>query len=86
MIPIAYNLRSLAVRRATTLATVLGIALVVFVLAASLMLASGIKQTLGKSGSSDIAIVLRKGSSSEMESSIDTQTLAPTRSAPALSP
>ena len=35
MIPIAYNLRSMAVRRTTTLASVLGIALVVFVLAAA---------------------------------------------------
>ena len=75
MIPIAYNLRSLAVRRTTSLASVLGIALVVFVLAAALMLASGIKKTLMKSGSSDVAVVLRKGSSAEMESSIEAQTL-----------
>ena len=45
MIPIAYNLRSMAVRRTTTLASVLGIALVVFVLAAALMLSNGIKET-----------------------------------------
>jgi hypothetical protein len=34
MIPISYNLRNLAVRKVTTLATALGIGLVVFVLAA----------------------------------------------------
>ena len=59
MIPIAYNLRSMAVRRTTTLASVLGIALVVFVLAAALMLSHGIKETLGRSGGSGGAVVLR---------------------------
>ena len=52
MIPIRYNVRSLAVRKATTLATALGIALVVFVLASSLMLSAGIRKTLGSSGRS----------------------------------
>ena len=82
MIPIAYNLRSLAVRRTTTLASVLGIGLVVFVLAGALMLSAGIQQTLGKSGKSDIAIVLRKGSDAEMSSSIESPTLALILSAP----
>ncbi len=82
MIPIAYNLRSLAVRRTTTLASVLGIGLVVFVLAGALMLSAGIKQTLGRSGQSDIAIVLRKGSDAEMASSIESPTLALILSAP----
>ena len=44
MIPIRYNLRSLAVRKATTVAAAFGIALVVFVFASSLMLSAGIKQ------------------------------------------
>lgn len=82
MIPIAYNLRSLAVRRTTTLASVLGIGLVVFVLAGALMLSAGIQQTLGKSGKSDIAIVLRKGSDAEMASSIESPTMALILSAP----
>jgi putative ABC transport system permease protein len=82
MIPIVYNLRSMAVRRTTTLASVLGIGLVVFVLCAALMLSNGIKQTLGKSGSSDEAIVLRKGSDAELASSIETPTLAVILSAP----
>jgi putative ABC transport system permease protein len=50
MIPVRYNIRSLAVRKTTTLATAFGIALVVFVLASSLMLSAGIKKTLGVSG------------------------------------
>ena len=82
MIPIAYNLRSLAVRRATTLASVIGIGLVVFVLAGALMLSAGIQQTLGKSGKSDIAIVLRKGSDAEMASSIEQPSLALILAAP----
>jgi putative ABC transport system permease protein len=71
MIPIRYNLRSLAVRKATTFATAFGIALVVFVLAAALMLSEGIARTLGASGRSDVAIVLRKGSENELSSGID---------------
>ena len=71
MIPIRYNVRSLFVRRATTLATALGVGLVVFVLGASLMLSAGVKKTMGTSGSPDVAIVLRKGSDNELGSGID---------------
>ena len=46
MIPIKYNVRSLLVRKATTLATALGIALVVWVLSTSLMLSAGVKKTM----------------------------------------
>ena len=71
MIPIKYNVRNLIVRKTTTIAAAFGLALVVFVFAASLMLSNGIKRTLGRSASPDTAIVLRKGSSSEMESGIE---------------
>lgn len=71
MIPIRYNVRSLAVRKATTLATAGGIALVVFVLASSLMLSAGIKKTLGSSGRPDDAIVLRMGSDAELGSVVE---------------
>ena len=71
MIPVIYNVRSLMVRKTTTFASVLGIALVVFVLAAALMLSEGIKRTLGKSGAADVAIVLRKGNDAELSSTID---------------
>jgi len=70
-IPLSYNLRSLVVRKTTTIASALGIALVVFVLASSLMLSKGIERTLGKSGRADTAIVLRKGSDAELASSIE---------------
>jgi putative ABC transport system permease protein len=71
MVPIAYNVRSLAVRKATTAATAGGIALVVFVVAVSLMLGTGIKKTLGASARSDDAIVLRMGSDAEMGSVVE---------------
>jgi putative ABC transport system permease protein len=71
MIPIRYNVRSLAVRKATTIATALGIALVVFVLASSLMLSAGIHKTMGSSGRSDNAVVLRMGSDAELGSVVE---------------
>src|SRR5262249_23214247 len=71
MIPVRYNIRSLAVRKTTTVATALGIALVDFGLASSLMLAAGIKKTLGVSGGPRTAIVLRTGSDAELGSVID---------------
>jgi putative ABC transport system permease protein len=71
MIPIRYNLRSLVVRRATSVATLAGIALVIFVLAASMMLAAGVDRALSLAGSPDHVVVLRKGSDAEMASSVD---------------
>jgi putative ABC transport system permease protein len=71
MIPIRYNLRSLTVRKRTSTAAALGIALVVFVFAGALMLSDGIKKTLAKTGKPDTAIVVRKGSQAELESGIE---------------
>jgi putative ABC transport system permease protein len=71
MVPLRYNVRSLVVRKTTTIATAGGIALVVFVLASSLMLSEGIKKTLGAAGRPDNAIVLRMGSDAELGSVID---------------
>jgi putative ABC transport system permease protein len=71
MIPLGYNLRSLIVRRATTAAAVIGIALVVFVLASTLMLSAGIQETISRNGGRDGAIVIRKGSDNELSSIID---------------
>jgi putative ABC transport system permease protein len=72
MIPLRYNVRSLFVRKTTTIATALGIGLVVFVLAAALMLAAGIKKTMVSSGRPDSALVLRKAAGTELASSIET--------------
>ncbi|MDB4995186.1 MAG: uncharacterized protein JWM74_2618, partial [Myxococcaceae bacterium] len=75
MIPISYNIRSLIVRRTTSIATALGIALVVLVLASSMMLVTGIKRTLISSGRPDNAIVVRKGAEFEMMSTIEDQSI-----------
>jgi putative ABC transport system permease protein len=71
MIPISYNVRSLLVRKATTIATALGIGLVVFVLSSALMLSRGIRNTLVTNGAADRVKVLRKGSDTEMASGIE---------------
>jgi putative ABC transport system permease protein len=75
MVPVSYNVRSLMVRKTTTIATALGIGLVVFVLAAAMMLWFGIKKTMVGAGRTDNAVVLRKGSDTEMASSIEVGTV-----------
>ena len=71
MVPVAYNLRNLTVRKTTTLATASGLALVVFVFSSVLMLANGIERTLGRNASPDVAVVIRKGSENELSSVIE---------------
>lgn len=71
MIPVSYNVRNLTVRKTTTAAATFGLALVVFVFASVMMLSNGLKKTLGRSAASDVSIVLRKGSTAELESVID---------------
>lgn len=65
-----YGLRNIWVRRRTTIASLAGIALVIFVLTAVLMLAAGIRETLAETGSPDNAIVVRKGATYETVSVI----------------
>ena len=76
MIPLSYNVRSLLVRKTTTFATAGGIALVVFVLAAALMLSEGVSKTLVAGGRTDNAIVTRKGADNEMSSSIESKSVS----------
>jgi len=69
-IPFSYSFRNLWTRRLTTVLTASGMALVVFVFAAILMLAEGLRKTLVETGSYDNVIVIRKGSNSEVQSGI----------------
>ncbi len=69
-IPLSYSFRNLWTRRLTTALTVGGVALVVFVFAAVLMLANGLRETLVSTGSDDNVIVIRKGASAEMMSAV----------------
>jgi putative ABC transport system permease protein len=71
MIPFSYSIRNLKTRRLTTILTVSGMALVVFVFATILMLTEGLKKTLVETGSYDNVVVIRKSSVSEVQSGID---------------
>ncbi len=70
-IPLSYSFRNLWTRRLTTVLTSAGMALVVFVFAATLMLAEGLRKTLTDTGSYDNAVVIRKSAGSEVQSGID---------------
>jgi putative ABC transport system permease protein len=77
-----YSLRNLWTRRLTTVLTASGMALVVFVFAAILMLARGLEETLIQTGSYDNVIVIRKGSVSEIQSGIERSRAAIVESLP----
>ena len=70
-LPFKYIVKSFRSRKTTTFITVSGIALVVFVFAAVLMMAYGVERTLASTGSADNVIVLRKAASGEITSIID---------------
>src|ERR1700733_1780599 len=75
-IPFAYNLRNLVVRKTTTLMTVAGIALTVAVLVSSLALVEGLRATFANTGNPLQILVLRKGSNSELGSSVSRESFA----------
>jgi putative ABC transport system permease protein len=70
-IPLKYIVRSSTSRRLTTVITMLGVALVVFVFTAVLMMANGVQKTLRSTGSDDNVIVVRKAAMSEIMSILD---------------
>jgi putative ABC transport system permease protein len=70
-IPLKYILRSSSSRRLTMVITLFGIALVVFVFTAVLMMANGVQKTLRSTGSDDNLIVVRKAAMSEIMSILD---------------
>jgi ABC-type antimicrobial peptide transport system permease subunit len=69
-VPVAYVARNLWVRKLTTALTAGGMALVVFVFAAVLMLDAGLRSTLVSTGSFDNVVVIRQGSQTEVQSGI----------------
>ena len=69
-IPTNYIARNLWVRKLTTGLTAGGMALVVFVFAAVLMLDAGLKATLVATGSPDNVVVIRQGAQTEVQSGI----------------
>lgn len=83
-IPISYNIRNLAVRKATTFMTALGIALSVAILVASLALISGLRAVFSNTANPLQLLVLRKGGNSELGSAISTEAFSILRSEPGL--
>ena len=69
-IPLSYNVRSVMARPWATLATAVGIALVVAILVLSGALAEGFRRSLVDTGSAANVIVLRKGADTELSSGI----------------
>lgn len=70
-IPFSYSFRNLLTRRLTTFLTASGMALVVFVFAAVLMLAEGLQKTLVDTGAYDNVVAIRKAAGSEVQSGVD---------------
>lgn len=69
-IPLSYVFRNLWTRKLTTLLTAGGMALVVFVFDAVLMLDAGLRKTLVGTGSWDNAVLLRPASQTEIQSAV----------------
>jgi ABC-type lipoprotein release transport system permease subunit len=84
-IPFSYSYRNLWTRKLTTALTASGMALVVFVFAATLMLAEGLRETLVETGSTDNVVVIRKGSASEVQSGIERSQAAVVETQPEIS-
>jgi putative ABC transport system permease protein len=70
-LPFSYSVRNLWTRKLTTVLTAGGMALVVFVFAAVLMLDAGLKAALVATGQYDNVVVTRRSAVSEVQSSID---------------
>jgi putative ABC transport system permease protein len=68
---IAYVARNLYARKLTTLLTAGGMALVVFVFATVLMMAEGLRHTLGGTGEVNNLVIIRQGSQTEVQSTVD---------------
>jgi ABC-type lipoprotein release transport system permease subunit len=69
-IPFSYSLRNLWARKVTTILTVSGLALVVYVFAAVLMLSEGLQKTLKDTGSFQNAVIVRRSADAEVVSII----------------
>jgi putative ABC transport system permease protein len=75
IIPLKYNYRSMLVRRVSTLMTTISIALVVAIFIGVMALANGIQAALVTSGDPLNILVRRRGSGSEMSSSVSPEAM-----------
>lgn len=81
-LPLAYSVRNLWERKLTTFLTAGGMALVVFVFAAVLMLDEGLRQTLVQTGEADNVVIIRQGSGTEIQSGVERDKAALVESLP----
>ena len=70
-IPLKYSVRNLWTRKLTTVLTAGGMALVVFVYAAVLMLDAGLRASLVATGQVDNVVVTRRAAGTEIQSSVE---------------
>lgn len=75
MVPIKYIAGGFKRRALTTFITIAGIALVVFVYTAVLMMSYGVEKTLASGGSERNAVIARKSSQGEISSILDGETI-----------
>lgn len=81
-IPLRYSVRNLRTRKVTTLLTAAGMALVVFVFAAVLMLDAGLRAALVATGQHDNVLVTRRSSGTEIQSIVEREQAAVVTSQP----
>ena len=74
-LPLTYNLRNVFVRWRATLATVLGVALVVFVFVVVQSMAAGLEKSSGNTGDPRNLMIVRKGSTAESSSMVSKEQL-----------
>jgi putative ABC transport system permease protein len=75
MVPIRYNVRSVIERRATSLMTILGVALVAMIFVLVFGFAAGLKESLLSAGQDRNVIVMARGVTSENESFVPRQSV-----------
>ena len=76
------NLRNLPQRLAASTVAVVGVASVVLVFAAVLSMATGLEKTMMAAGSEDTAVILRSGSTSELNSGLSNDQVLLVENAP----
>ena len=81
-VPLSYVVRNLAARKVTTGLTAGGLALVVYVFAAVLMLDEGLRKTLVDTGAFDNVLVVRRAAETEVQSGVDRAQAAVVESQP----
>lgn len=69
----ALNLRNLPQRLASSVVAVIGVGAVVLVFAAVLSMAAGLERTMVSTGSDDTAVIMRSGSTSELNSGLSNE-------------